>query len=175
MQWDEVYRVCYEYTLVGLRAIFEARGLNKTTPLRFLYMSGVAAERDQSKTPWFKPRYSLMRVRAIFLAPPPLQNSGGHLTSAQGETESQVLAFASTHPGQVEVTVAKPGAITQPGNTFHWLRSWLLWLVASVPSIGNDEIAAAMLAQVVDGFEKDPLPNADLVRIGQKVLKERKP
>lgn len=31
-------------------------------PFRFLYMSGVASERDQSKTPKWKPEYCLMRV-----------------------------------------------------------------------------------------------------------------
>jgi hypothetical protein len=31
-------------------------------PFRFLYMSGIAAERDQTKTPFFMPPYTLMRV-----------------------------------------------------------------------------------------------------------------
>jgi hypothetical protein len=39
----------------------EARG-NAETPFRFIYMSGAAAERDQSKKPSFMPQYSLMRV-----------------------------------------------------------------------------------------------------------------
>jgi hypothetical protein len=47
----------------GLGVIFEARGSGKTTPLRFLYMSGVAAERDQTKTPKIMAKYALMRVR----------------------------------------------------------------------------------------------------------------
>jgi len=72
------------------------------------------------------------------------------------------------------VTVAKPGLILEPGNTWHWVRSWLLWFVASLPSVGVVEIAAAMLDQVVNGFEKDPLMNDDLVRIGQKALSEEK-
>jgi hypothetical protein len=83
------------------------------------------------------------------------------------------LAFAASHPGEIEATVAKPGLILEPGNWGHWLRSWLLWLVASLPSIGNVEISAAMLDQVLNGFEKDPLVNDDLVRIGRKVLSER--
>jgi hypothetical protein len=36
-----------------------------------------------------------------------------------------------------------------------------------VPSITVTEIAAAMLDQVVNGFEKEPLRNEDLVRIGR--------
>lgn len=62
MPWAEVKRVCHDYTIAGLEAIFEGRGTDKSTPLRFLYMSGVAAERDQSKTPTFMAKYSLMRV-----------------------------------------------------------------------------------------------------------------
>lgn len=57
--FEEVKRICQTGTLAGLRAIHEA-GSRK--PFRFLYMSGIAAERDQTKTPKFKPEYSLMRV-----------------------------------------------------------------------------------------------------------------
>ncbi|KAJ9610681.1 hypothetical protein H2200_005458 [Cladophialophora chaetospira] len=152
LPWDEVLKTCHDYTMEGLKAIFETRGSGKATPLRFLYMSGVAAERDQTKTPKFMAQYTLMR----------------------GETENQVVAFAAAHPGQVEVTVAKPGLILQPGNIRHWLSSWILWLLASLPSVGVVGISAAMLEQVINGFEKDPLMNDDLVRIGQKVLSEGK-
>ncbi|KAK4944603.1 hypothetical protein LTR10_016037 [Elasticomyces elasticus] len=148
MPWDEVKRVCQNYTMSGLQAIFEARGTSTSTPLRFLYMSGIAAERDQTKTPRFMAQYSLMR----------------------GETENQVLAFAGSHPEQIDASVAKPGLILQPGSIFHWLRATLLWWMASVPSISVVEISAAMLEQVMDGFEKDPLMNDDLARIGQKAM-----
>jgi hypothetical protein len=49
--------------MIGLKAITLARG-SGTGPLRFLYMSGTAAERDPTKTPRFMPAYSLMRVSA---------------------------------------------------------------------------------------------------------------
>ncbi|EXJ57465.1 hypothetical protein A1O7_07813 [Cladophialophora yegresii CBS 114405] len=155
MPWDEVVKVCREYTMTGLQAIVEARrrGSARSTPLRFLYMSGESAERDQTKTPRLMTQYLLMR----------------------GETENQILAFAASHPDQVEVTVAKPGLILEPGNVLHWLKSWLLWAVVSLPSITVVEIAAAMLDQVMNGFEKDPLLNEDLVRIGQKALNGTEP
>jgi len=92
----------------------------------------------------------------------------------QGETENQVLSFASSHSGRVEATVAKPGLINQPGNIFHWFRATILWFVASLPNISVVDISAAMLDQVLNGFEKDPLMNDDLVRIGQKALREMK-
>ena len=57
--FDEVRRVCQSSTLAGLRAIIGA-GPNK--PFRFMYLSGMTAERDQTKKPAFKPEYALMRV-----------------------------------------------------------------------------------------------------------------
>lgn len=63
LPWDEVVKTCHDYTMTGLKAMVEARGSGKTAPLRFLYMSGVAAERDQTKTPRFMPKYTLLRVR----------------------------------------------------------------------------------------------------------------
>ena len=47
---------------MGLQAMFEAHSEGNTRPFRFLYMSGAATERDQSKTPSWMPQYSLMRV-----------------------------------------------------------------------------------------------------------------
>ena len=41
----------------------------------------------------------------------------------------------------------------------------------SMPSISNQALSAGMLDQVMNGFEKEPLENDDLVRIGTKALK----
>ena len=38
-------------------------GVNR--PFRFIYMSGISAERDQTKTPSYMPQYSLMRVSTL--------------------------------------------------------------------------------------------------------------
>jgi hypothetical protein len=43
-----------------------------------------------------------------------------------------------------------------------------------VPKIHVSEISAALLSQLVNGFEKDTLMSEDLSRIGQKVLAEKK-
>lgn len=60
----EAKRVCQEYPLAALKEMHTS-GVNR--PFRFIYMSGVAAERDQNRTPSFRPEYSLMRVS--FLSP----------------------------------------------------------------------------------------------------------
>ena len=57
--WDTVVRVCQTSTMMGLRAMYEA---GPAKPFRFIYCSGFSAERDQTKTPDFRPQYSLLRV-----------------------------------------------------------------------------------------------------------------
>lgn len=39
--------------------------------------------------------------------------------------------------------------------------------------IGIKEVAAAMVDQVSNGFEQEPLENADLARIGKRALNAR--
>jgi hypothetical protein len=132
--------------MVGLRTIHEA-GMGK--PFRFIYMSGIAAERNQSKTPGFKPKYSLMR----------------------GATESQVLAFAKEKG--FEAMAAKPGLITD-GGIAKWALASILYYTMSVPSVKVEQCAAAMLEQVVCGIEKEPLLNDDLVEVAVRMEKDEK-
>ena len=58
--------MCQEQTIAGLQAMLEAHSAGAShdipSPFRFIYMSGTAAERDQTKTPSFMPQYTLMRV-----------------------------------------------------------------------------------------------------------------
>ncbi|KAF2672257.1 hypothetical protein BT63DRAFT_422752 [Microthyrium microscopicum] len=148
--FEVVRKVCQTNTIIGMKAMIEARG-NSTTPFRFLYMSGVAAERDQTKTPTHMPQYSLMR----------------------GETETQVLALAKEYK-DVEAAVAKPGLITGPGKYMVSIMATVLSWAGIVPNIGVAETAAAMLNQVENGFEKEPLMNDDLAKIGSEILNKAK-
>ena len=61
MEWAEVKRICIDCTVHGLETMSELRSAN---PFRFLYMSGLDAERDQTKKPHFMPEYFLMRARS---------------------------------------------------------------------------------------------------------------
>lgn len=152
IDFEEVRRVCQEHALLGLRTIFKAHSEGRSPdapPFRFIYMSGVASERDQTKTPSWKPEYCLMR----------------------GEAETQVLAFAAEHKGALEACVAKPGFIAGPGRYWKTIAATALNMVMGLPKIDVGEISAAMIHQVMQGFEKEPLENADLVRIGQQALK----
>lgn len=142
----EVKRVCQTFTMAGFRAMYEA---GPARPFRFVYMSGINAERDQTKTPSFYPEYSLMR----------------------GETESMVLDYAAQHPGEIEACAMKVGFITAPGAYAKQFFAYGLKMIAGVPSICVTEATAAMLHQAIHGFEKEPLMNDDLVRIGCNALK----
>ena len=90
----------------------------------------------------------------------------------QGEAENQLLAYAATQPaGSIEVCSAKPGIVTGSHlSGMKGLFSGLLVSVGIVSKVGIQELAAAMLQQVQVGFEKEPLENDDLIRIGQKAL-----
>ena len=92
------------------------------------------------------------------------------LSIFQGETENRVLAFAADHKDALEVCVAKPGLITGPGQYLKNIGATLMKFVTSVPIVDVTEVSAAMLHEVMHGFEKEPLENDDLVRIGRQAL-----
>ena len=82
-----------------------------------------------------------------------------------------MLAFAAEHSDEkFEACVVKPGLITHDAASL--VRAGELKLTSGVPSVSVEEVSAAMLHQVVHGFEteKEPLENEDLVRIGRKAL-----
>ncbi len=145
---------------------------------RFLYISGAHAERDQSKRPWLIPDYVLMRVGiliSILYSFIYTATSTNENVIFQGETENQLLSYATSQPpGSLEVCVAKPGLVTGAGTPAGSAIGTALKFTKVLASVDLGELAAALLNQVVNGFEKEPLMNADLQRIGQKALEEAK-
>ena len=219
VDFEHVRRVCQDHTLVGLKAILAASDKN----VRFLYMSGAGAERDQNKKPWVEARYMLMRVgkqvpinfsicfyveytllsrhapaMRSFLCPNPSlpeqkttfeiqrisQTAASRVPNLhtyplfaivitsppQGETENQLLTFASEHSPQLSLCIVKPGFITASGQYLRTAFSTVLHYTISLPKIDVRECAAAMLSEVVYGFEKETLENGELVVKGKKVL-----
>ncbi|KAJ9396055.1 hypothetical protein DTO282F9_7030 [Paecilomyces variotii] len=152
MLWEEVRKICYDYTVKGLETIAQLpRDTSAGKPLRFIYTSGAMSERDQSsKKPWLLGDYRLMR----------------------GETESFVLNYAKESKGAVEAAVAKPGLINAPGkmNMAVNVLSTIGRSIIGLPMVDVSEVAATLIDQSVNGLEKETLLNEDLVRIGQKAL-----
>jgi hypothetical protein len=61
MSFDEVTKICYDYTVNGLNNMVPVAN----EPFRFIYTSGVTVERDQTKTLPFLQDYRLMRVSCL--------------------------------------------------------------------------------------------------------------
>ncbi|KAF8313607.1 hypothetical protein DL93DRAFT_2058802 [Clavulina sp. PMI_390] len=137
--FEEVVRVCQTSTLAGLRAMVESQ---PTKPFRFMYVSGIAVERDQTKTPPFFPEYLLMRVSA--------------------KTENQMIQYSSEHPG-IEAASARPGHISSPERppSDDFVKRGIV--------IEVSDLAVVLLNQVIGGFDKDPLLHQDLLAIAERV------
>jgi hypothetical protein len=58
-------------------------------------------------------------------------------------------------------------------NNGNLLAGAARWITGPLPLLSVGEVAAAMLDQVVVGFEKEPLGSSDLARIGSAVLKTK--
>ncbi|ORY57006.1 uncharacterized protein BCR38DRAFT_450559 [Pseudomassariella vexata] len=147
LNFKEVRRLCYDSTLAWLQAISKARSSSPTQemkPLRFIYVSGSKAERDQTKRPFYLGQYSLLR----------------------GEVETAILQFAQQHKEHVEACIVKPGLIISPGDTLRQALGFVLkW--TTLGAVDISDFSAAMLSQATDGIEKDTLQNDDLARIGK--------
>lgn len=66
--------------------------------------------------------------------------------------------------------MVKPGIVTGHLSGLKSVMTGVLVGLGIVQKVGIQELVAAMLQQVRDGFEKEPLENDDLIRIGQKAL-----
>ncbi|KAE9369841.1 NAD(P)-binding protein [Stipitochalara longipes BDJ] len=147
MDFSDVTKICYEYTINGLGSM--AAGANK--PFRFVYTSGVLVERDQSKSFPVMADYRLMR----------------------GRVENEILQFSEQHAPDIQVAVTKPGAIDGPNReavTNAMVKS-LFDMLGHKPRVHVSELAAAMIDQCLHGITKDTLWSDDLAEIGQRVLR----
>ncbi|KAL7935970.1 hypothetical protein V8C35DRAFT_296500 [Trichoderma chlorosporum] len=146
MSWDEVRKICLDYTVAGLEELAKIPRSNATKPLQFVYVSGSNAERDQSKKPWILGEYCLMR----------------------GEIETRVLDFAKNSNNTIEACIVKPGLIRDPQqgnivvNTFQNIATSII----SLPVVYLHDVAATLLDQATVGFEKETLDCDDITRIG---------
>lgn len=62
MPFEEVQKICLDYTVTGFQTMSKLQRLQGQKPLRFIYASGSNSERDQNNRPWILGDYSLMRV-----------------------------------------------------------------------------------------------------------------
>lgn len=62
MPWEDVRKICLDYTVSDIEAIAQLPRGFASKPLRFIYTSGAKSQRDQSRKPWILGDYALMRV-----------------------------------------------------------------------------------------------------------------
>ncbi|KAJ5762539.1 uncharacterized protein N7511_005921 [Penicillium nucicola] len=126
---DTARRVSLDYTLAAAR-VFEQ---TCQKPFRFIYCSGAAAERDQTKPLWFMQDYRRIR----------------------GQVETEVLDFAHEHT-DFEAHIMRPAMIVTRDMS---LRSLAFSLG---PSVKVDDLARTMLDLALNGGRKHLWENADL-------------
>ncbi|CAL5874895.1 uncharacterized protein PFLUO_LOCUS9197 [Penicillium psychrofluorescens] len=142
--FEEACKVSRDYATTAIQSL-DALRHKQARPLRFLYMSGHFAPRNPAEIPKELQDHGLINYGLL-----------------RGETETLILTYGEKSKGAVQSCVVKPGLIDAPG------REKLE--IPGLPHIELAGIAAALLDQVMNGFEKNTLSNDDLVRIGQKAL-----
>ncbi|KAF5548559.1 hypothetical protein FPHYL_9890 [Fusarium phyllophilum] len=146
MDPEEVRKVCQDYTMLGLEAM---RSSGLARPFRVAYLSAVAVSRDVNKAMWFAPKFRQIR----------------------GTAENQVVEFAEASDGAIEAVIAKPGPVpVQGGMLVTALAATSRALgIGVTEAVVLDDLAIALIDQVVHGIEKDPLWPADLNRLAEQV------
>jgi hypothetical protein len=168
---EKAREICLEYTMTGLDTISQLSRGSPSKPFRFIYTSGAKSERDPSKSPWFMSNYVLLRVSSL---PSVILSFIVQLLcctkSLQGEVETRVLNYAKKSEGTVEACVVKPGLVDgETGPIIRAMQTVGCYMI-NMPRVEVSDLAAALLQQVVEGFDNSTLFNEDLVRIGQKAL-----
>lgn len=86
--------------------------------------------------------------------------------------EKRVISFAEERKTSGwEACVVKPGLINSSNRLF-WSALVRTVGMVGAPVVEVTECAAAMIDQVMNGFEKEPLECSDLARLGRKALGE---
>ncbi|KAK4502705.1 hypothetical protein PRZ48_006131 [Zasmidium cellare] len=131
-----------DYTMAAANAFADRLldGLEGGRKMRFVYLSGALAEKDQAKTLWLL----------------------GSARKLRGEVENKVLATQTQHPGHWQSFVARPAYVT--------VGEPMLRFVMPGSYIPVEELAAALVDTAVNGSETERLENSDLRRRGKAAL-----
>jgi hypothetical protein len=81
--------------------------------------------------------------------------------------EIELVDYAAKSEAKVEVCCVRPGYIIGDREILGWKPPVY---GREVPSVKLEDMATAMLKQCVEGIEKDPIMNDELVTIGQEAL-----
>jgi hypothetical protein len=87
--------------------------------------------------------------------------------AVQSMLEIELVECAEKSEGKVEVCRVRPGYIIGDREIPGWKPPVY---GREVPSVKREDMVAAMLKQCVEGIEKDPILNEELISIGQEAL-----
>ncbi|KAK9320902.1 hypothetical protein V1517DRAFT_340340 [Lipomyces orientalis] len=135
--FEETCKISRDYATTAIQTLDALR--HKHGPLRFLYMSGYFAPRSPAEVPKVLQDHGLIN----------------HGLLRVWRAETLILEYGEQSKGAVQSCAVKPKLIDAPGREKREVRG--------LPHIDLPDIAAALLDQVVNGFEKDTLSNADMI------------
>ncbi|KAL8731529.1 MAG: hypothetical protein Q9166_003375 [cf. Caloplaca sp. 2 TL-2023] len=133
-------KVCLEYTMAAAKEFTStciataAAAAGKSQIFRFVYLSGGAAERDQTKASWFKQDYRRIR----------------------GQVENELLAHTKAYHDSFETFIFRPGLVLAKETS---LRDMVRGLG---PSIRVDKLAGAMIEKGLSGGETQIIENREI-------------
>ncbi|KAF4496854.1 nucleoside-diphosphate-sugar epimerase [Fusarium agapanthi] len=172
MDPEEVRKICQDYTMAGLEAM-RSSGLARL--FRVAYLSAVAVPRDVNQNMWFAPKFRLTRVRyASYNYQASCLNCLFQLLTSvdpRSQQRTRLSRLRRGSEGAVEAVIAKPGPVPDQGGmplTALATISRGLGIGVTV-AVVLDDLAIALIDQVVHGIEKDPLWPADFNRLAQQV------
>jgi hypothetical protein len=97
------------------------------------------------------------------------------IAGSKGETENMLRRIAQQHAdGKVQVCVARSSLVTSNATYFRAAWGSAVRTLNPIANISRDELAAAMIDQVVNGFDQLVLTNADLKRRGREILAQQR-
>lgn len=182
--WPEVVRICQTCTVQGFSAMLEATMSEKgdddggaSRAFRFVYVSGMVAQPDQTKKPFFSPQYALMRVSSFSFhscipACALLADTDTTTLLSQGQTETDVLALAAKYQADRPVSAAacRFGLIAGTGWGASILGS-VSGALTGWPALTAAQGAKVLIDQAVNGFYegKGTLVASDLAAVLKRI------
>ncbi|KAF2468536.1 uncharacterized protein BDR25DRAFT_265268 [Lindgomyces ingoldianus] len=136
-----------EYPLAFAKA-FSKTLAQHNKHFRYLHLTGMAVERDQSKSLWLK----------------------GPMRKLKGKGEMQMIEVAKdpANSGLWETLIARPSGVVQGGTI---LGDVLVAMLGEKWTIRSDELALALVDMVMNGSEEQLVQAVQLLKRGQELMK----
>lgn len=129
--------ISIEYTLAAAKAFTPTSATEKGKKFRFVYVSGAAAVRDQTKPLWLMQDFRRIR----------------------GQVENELIAYAQEHQDTFEPCIVRPGFVLAKKSS---LRDMIKGLA---PSVKVDVLAAAMIHVALNGGKDLIVENSAITQV----------